>query len=93
MQRSEGAPTCLCTFYLSSVPFISQQGVLFIPGCRSRGNKNYCVKDPAAAAASARKQTKHDCQNQIGNTLARQNPSYYVSKWITQLANQMWFPQ
>lgn len=37
--------------------------------------------------------TKPHRQNQIGNTLARQNASYYVSKWITQLANQMWFPQ
>lgn len=64
-------------FYLSFVPFISQQGVLFIP-CHTAGNKNECVKGPAAAAASARKHkentTKRDCQNQIGNTLAWQNP-------------------
>lgn len=90
-QCSEGALTCLCTFYLSFVPFIFQQRVPFIPS-RSGGNKNDCVKDPAAAAASARKQTKRDCQTQIGNTLAWQNHSYYVSKLITQLANQMWFP-
>lgn len=71
--------------------------------------KHYCTyrKHPAAAAAAAvaavvaaaagGKKNLHHCYGQMENMLRilapRPNLSHHMNELITQLANQMWFPQ
>lgn len=65
---------------------------------QSWGKKHYCtyMKHPAAAAAGEKKNLHH-CYGQMENMLRilapRPNLSHQMNELITQLANQMWFPQ